>query len=232
MDAARPSGHRPPRPRFHRPGGARIRRLHRPGCRTRPQRVPLVVLYPRGMPRCARERRTSLARHDDGAVLCQGIPPGYPPPLSLLQPLLARLGHHLGRYLQSGLPGRHSSTGAVAMSEQFEHDAGSYVGIDRVPGEPIGEERTLGLEVRGYLLGLALAVALTAASFWAVGTHEIYRPGAAVALLVLAVGPMGLHLVFFLHNTPGPRNAHQLPPPALCVLIAWLRRSGPRWATR
>ena len=70
------------------------------------------------------------------------------------------------------------------MSEQFEHDAGSYVGIDRVPGEPIGEERTLRLEVRGYLLGLALAVALTAASFWAVGTHEIYRPGAAVALLV------------------------------------------------
>ncbi|TMH72686.1 MAG: hypothetical protein E6H52_18030 [Betaproteobacteria bacterium] len=61
------------------------------------------------------------------------------------------------------------------MSEQFEHDAGSYVGVDRLPGEPIREERTLRLEVRGYLLGLALAVALTVASFWAVGTHEIYR---------------------------------------------------------
>ena len=44
------------------------------------------------------------------------------------------------------------------MSEQFEHDAGSYVGVDRVPHEAIGEERTLRLEVRGYLLGLAFIV--------------------------------------------------------------------------
>jgi cytochrome o ubiquinol oxidase operon protein cyoD len=115
------------------------------------------------------------------------------------------------------------------MSEQFEHDAGSYVGVDRVPGEPIGEERTLRLEVRGYLLGLALAVALTVASFWAVGTHEIYRPGAAVALLVLAVAQMGIHLIFFLHITTAPDNANNVLALAFGVLIVCLIVFGSLW---
>ena len=115
------------------------------------------------------------------------------------------------------------------MSEPFEHDAGSYVGVDRVPGEPIGEERTLRLEVRGYLLGLALAVALTAASFWAVGAHEIYRPGAAVALLVLAVAQMGIHLIFFLHITTAPDNANNVLALAFGVLIVCLVVFGSIW---
>ena len=115
------------------------------------------------------------------------------------------------------------------MSEQFEHDAGSYVGIDRVPGEPIGEERTLRLEVRGYLLGLALAVALTVASFWAVGTHAIYRPGAAVALLVLAVAQMGIHLIFFLHITTAPDNANNVLALAFGVLIVFVLVFGTVW---
>jgi len=115
------------------------------------------------------------------------------------------------------------------MSEPFEHDAGSYVGVDRVPGEPIGEERTLRLEVRGYLLGLALAVALTVASFWAVGTHAIYRPGAAVALLVLAVAQMGIHLIFFLHITTAPDNANNVLALAFGVLIVCLVVFGSLW---
>jgi cytochrome o ubiquinol oxidase operon protein cyoD len=115
------------------------------------------------------------------------------------------------------------------MSEPFEHDAGSYVGVDRVPGEPIGEERTLRLEVRGYLLGLALAVALTVVSFWAVGTHAIYRPGAAVALLVLAVAQMGIHLIFFLHITTAPDNANNVLALAFGVLIVCLVVFGSLW---
>src|SRR6266404_7074915 len=120
------------------------------------------------MPWDTRQCRASVARHDDGAVLRQGIPAGHPPPLPMLQPLLARPGHHLGRYLQPGLLGGLASTGAAAMSEPHDYDAGSYVGADRVPGLP--EERTLAQEVRGYLLGLGLAVLLTIASFWAVQT--------------------------------------------------------------
>ena len=115
------------------------------------------------------------------------------------------------------------------MSEKFEHDAGSYVGVDRVPGQPGAEEGTLRREVRGYLLGLALAVALTAASFWAVGTHEIYRPGAAVALLVLAVAQIGIHLIFFLHITTAPDNANNILALAFGVLIVCLVVFGSLW---
>ena len=69
------------------------------------------------------------------------------------------------------------------MSKPSDFEAGSYVGGDRIPGHP--EERTVGREVRGYLLGLGLATLLTIASFWAAQTPDIYRSGAAVALLVM-----------------------------------------------
>jgi cytochrome o ubiquinol oxidase operon protein cyoD len=115
------------------------------------------------------------------------------------------------------------------MSEHSDYDAGSYVGEDRVPGEPLEEERTLRAEVRGYVVGLAIAVALTAASFWAVGAHEIYRQGAAVALLVLGVAQMGIHLVFFLHITTAPDNANNVLALAFGVLIVFLVVFGSLW---
>ena len=116
------------------------------------------------------------------------------------------------------------------MSNEFEYDAGSYVGSDRVPGRPGVEHRPpLGGEVGGYLLGLALAAALTIASFWAVETHAIYRPGAAVALLVLAVAQMGIHLIFFLHLTTAPDNANNVLALAFGVLIVSLVVFGSLW---
>jgi cytochrome o ubiquinol oxidase operon protein cyoD len=113
------------------------------------------------------------------------------------------------------------------MRESSEFEAGSYVGADRVPGSR--EERTLAQEVRGYLLGLGLAVVLTIASFWAVETHAIYRPGAAVALLVLAVAQMGIHLIFFLHITTAPDNANNILALAFGVLIVCLIVFGSLW---
>jgi cytochrome o ubiquinol oxidase subunit IV len=115
------------------------------------------------------------------------------------------------------------------MSHEVDYEAGSYVGDDRVPGEGAPEERTLGQEVRGYVLGLLLAVALTVASFWAVETHAIYRPGAAVALLVLAVAQMGIHLVFFLHITTAPDNANNVLALAFGMLIVFLVVFGSLW---
>ncbi len=41
------------------------------------------------MPRRARDRGPAVARHHDGAVLCERVPPGYPPPVPVLQPVLA-----------------------------------------------------------------------------------------------------------------------------------------------
>jgi cytochrome o ubiquinol oxidase operon protein cyoD len=114
------------------------------------------------------------------------------------------------------------------MSSEHEFDAGSYVGEDRPPGAA-GAQRTLRQEVRGYLLGLALAVGLTAASFWVRGTDLIYGPGLAMALLVLAVAQMGIHLIYFLHITTAPDNENNVLALAFGVLIVCLIVFGSLW---
>jgi len=116
------------------------------------------------------------------------------------------------------------------LSNKHEFDAGSNVGVDRAPGaESAAGERTLGQEVRGYARGLALAVGLTAASFWVRGTTLVYGPGLALALLVLAVAQMGIHLIFFLHITTAPDNENNVLALAFGVLIVCLIVFGSLW---
>jgi cytochrome o ubiquinol oxidase operon protein cyoD len=115
------------------------------------------------------------------------------------------------------------------MSSEHEFDAGSNVGEDRLLGAESASERTIGREVRSYALGLALAVGLTAASFWVRGTDLVYGPGLAMALLVLAVAQMGIHLVFFLHITTDPDNENNILALAFGVLIVCLLVFGSLW---
>ena len=116
------------------------------------------------------------------------------------------------------------------MSSKQEFDAGSHVGDDRAPGaDSAAAEHTLGQEVRGFALGLILAVGLTAASFWVRGTDLIYGPGLAMALLVLAVAQMGIHLIFFLHITTDPDNENNVLALAFGVLIVCLIVFGSLW---
>jgi cytochrome o ubiquinol oxidase operon protein cyoD len=109
-------------------------------------------------------------------------------------------------------------------------DAGSVVGEDRLPGEPSAAgPGALGAEIRSYLLGLALSILLTVASFWALGTHLIYGPGIMMAIVVLAVAQMGIHLVFFLHLTTAPDNLNNALALAFGVLIVGLIVFGSVW---
>jgi cytochrome o ubiquinol oxidase subunit IV len=93
---------------------------------------------------------------------------------------------------------------------------------DRAPGDDLApgdsrEETLSGL--RTYLIGLGLAVILTATSFWAANTSLLWPPGVAMGLAVLAVAQMGVHLVFFLHITTGPDNTNNVLALAFGVLI-------------
>jgi cytochrome o ubiquinol oxidase subunit IV len=116
------------------------------------------------------------------------------------------------------------------MTTEHEFDAGSNVGLDRAVGAASDAgERTLGQEFRAYALGLALAVALTAASFWVRGTHLVYGPSLVVALLVLAVAQMGIHLIYFLHITTDPDNTNNILALAFGVLIVCLIVFGSLW---
>lgn len=114
------------------------------------------------------------------------------------------------------------------MSTSDNYGTGSHVAEDCAPGSP-DVRSTVGREIGGYLLGLALAAGLTAISFWASDTRSIYGPGVAVAILVLAVAQMGIHLVFFLHITTAPDNSNNILALAFGVLIVCLIVFGSVW---
>ena len=100
---------------------------------------------------------------------------------------------------------------------------------DRPPGLNLYVGETFEKGLQSYLIGLTLAIALTAGSFWVVQTDVIYGPGVPVALVALAVAQMGIHLVFFLHITAGPDNTNNVLALAFGVLIVCLLIFGSLW---
>jgi cytochrome o ubiquinol oxidase operon protein cyoD len=97
---------------------------------------------------------------------------------------------------------------------------------DHAPGE--AEEGT-GSGLLVYTIGLALAVILTALSFWVANTSLLWAPGIGLGLVVLAIAQMGIHLVFFLHITTGPDNTNNVLALAFGVLIVFLVVAGTLW---
>jgi cytochrome o ubiquinol oxidase operon protein cyoD len=109
------------------------------------------------------------------------------------------------------------------MSTDHERDMD-----DIAPGVMEGRY-TIWEGVRGYLIGLGLAVLLTIASFYIAGTSQIWGPSIPVALVVLAIAQMGVHLVFFLHITTAPDNTNNILALAFGVLIVALVLGGSIW---
>ena len=100
---------------------------------------------------------------------------------------------------------------------------------DVAPGFMDATHRSIGQGIRGYLIGLALSVLLTAASFYVVYTQLIWGPAIPVALVVLAVAQIGIHLVFFLHLGSGPDHTNNILALAFGVLIVFLVITGSIW---
>ena len=84
-------------------------------------------------------------------------------------------------------------------------------------------------ETISYVVGLGLAVILTAISFWVASTSVLWGPGVATGLVVLAIAQMGVHLVFFLHITSGPDNTNNVLALAFGVMIVFLVMIGTIW---
>ena len=102
-------------------------------------------------------------------------------------------------------------------------------GPDVAPGDEGTEGGGLAYRVLGYLVGLALAILLTATSFYVAGTDLVWQPSIPVALVVLAIAQMGVHLVFFLHITSGPDNTNNVLALAFGILIVMLLMGGSLW---
>jgi cytochrome o ubiquinol oxidase operon protein cyoD len=98
---------------------------------------------------------------------------------------------------------------------------------DLAPGEE--EEVHVGPRLLGYVIGLGLAILLTATSFFIAGTDLVWQPSIPVALVVLAIAQMGVHLVFFLHITTDPDNTNNVMALAFGLLIVFLVVGGSIW---
>ena len=98
---------------------------------------------------------------------------------------------------------------------------------DRAPGDASAQAEPSGVLV--YTIGLALAVLLTATSFWVANTTLLWGPGVSIGLIVLAIAQMGVHLVFFLHVTTGPDNTNNVLALAFGLLIVFLVIAGSVW---
>jgi len=104
-----------------------------------------------------------------------------------------------------------------------EHDPES---LNVAPGTP---HDSMLSETVSYVIGMVLALGLTAVSFWVASTSVLWGPGVAVGLVVLAIAQMGVHLVFFLHITSGPDNTNNVLALAFGVLIVFLVMIGTIW---
>ena len=98
--------------------------------------------------------------------------------------------------------------------------------LNVAPGEP---HSNILSETVAYVIGLGLALGLTAVSFWVASTSSLWGPGVAVGLVVLAIAQMGVHLVFFLHITSGPDNTNNVLALAFGVLVVFLVMIGTIW---
>jgi cytochrome o ubiquinol oxidase subunit IV len=106
------------------------------------------------------------------------------------------------------------------MTEIGDHRAGDY---------DVDGQESVRTGVLVYSIGLALAVVLTATSFWAANTSLLWPPGVPLGLAVLAIAQMGVHLVFFLHITTGPDNTNNVLALAFGLLIVTLVVAGSLW---
>jgi cytochrome o ubiquinol oxidase subunit IV len=75
---------------------------------------------------------------------------------------------------------------------------------------------------RSYLIGLAYAVTLTLASFWAASTSLVYAPAVPILLATLAIAQMGVHVAFFLHISSAPDQANNFLALAFGVFVTSL----------
>ncbi len=109
-----------------------------------------------------------------------------------------------------------------------DEDVAGDVG-DVAPGFVEPADRRAARVILSYAVGLALAAALTVASFAIVKTPLIWGPAIPIALGVLAVAQIGVHLVFFLHITTAPDNTNNVLALAFGVLIVALVIGGSLW---
>ncbi len=93
---------------------------------------------------------------------------------------------------------------------------------DSTSEETPGESPDLRGGLRKYITGFGVSILLTLMSFWVAGTSLVWAPGIPILLAALAIGQMGVHLVFFLHISSGPDSTNNILALAFGVFVVAL----------
>ena len=83
--------------------------------------------------------------------------------------------------------------------------------------------------VQGYLVGYVAAALLTIGAFSAAQTDALTPASAIAAIIVLAIGQMLVHLIFFLHISTTPNQRTNILAFAITMLIVLLIVGGSLW---
>ena len=100
---------------------------------------------------------------------------------------------------------------------------------DIAPGDEPASGAEIAVGIRGYLIGLGLAVLATIVSFYISGTTLVWQPSIPAALIVLAIAQMGVHIVFFLHITTRPDSINNVMALVFGVFIVFVLIVGSVW---
>ncbi len=99
---------------------------------------------------------------------------------------------------------------------------------DAAPGDA-HDDIDIASGLRGYVIGLVLAIGLSIVSFYIARSTLVWAPSIPIALSVLALAQMGVHLVFFLHITTGKDSINNVLALAFGILIVMLLVFGSLW---
>ena len=100
---------------------------------------------------------------------------------------------------------------------------------DIAPGDEPASSAEIAVGIRGYLIGLGLAVLATIVSFYISGTTLVWQPSIPAALIVLAIAQMGVHIVFFLHITTRPDSMNNVMALTFGVFVVFVLIVGSVW---
>ena len=90
-----------------------------------------------------------------------------------------------------------------ALNLSYDERRTSLHHADAAPGDDRPGRREIAEGIAGYVVGLFLAALITVVAFFVAETTLVWQPIIPIALLVLAIGQIGVHLVFFIHH---PQN--------------------------
>jgi cytochrome o ubiquinol oxidase operon protein cyoD len=117
--------------------------------------------------------------------------------------------------------GMRDPEGAAGRADLVSDQAPGQAPRGVEPGAP-SQRHDIGIALRKVAFGLVASLLLTGASFWAAATPQVYGPAVPVLLAALAIGQMGVHLVFFLHVSSGPEATNNIVALAFGIFVVAL----------